>query len=102
MPYFALTYEVVDGFTEKRTPYRGPHLEKARTAAARGELVMAGALGEPAGALLVFKAPDRTTAERFATTDPYVLNGLVTHWSVRPWTVVIGFDESERPAGLPA
>ncbi|HTM34453.1 MAG TPA: YciI-like protein [Vicinamibacterales bacterium] len=102
MPYFALTYEVVDGFTDKRTPYRGPHLEKARTAAARGELVMAGALGEPAGALLVFKAPDRTTVESFAKTDPYVLNGLVTRWSVRPWTVVIGFDESERPAGLPA
>ena len=101
MPYFALTYEVVDGYPDKRAPYRGLHLQKAREAAARGELVMAGALGEPDGALLVFKAPDRTIAENFADTDPYVLNGLVTRWSVRPWTVVIGFDESERPAGLP-
>ena len=101
MPYFALTYDVVDGFMDKRTAYRGVHLQKARDAAARGELVMAGALGEPAGAMLVFKAPDRTTAETFAKTDPYVLNGLVTRWSVRPWTVVIGFDDSERPASLP-
>ena len=52
MPYFALTYDVVDDFTARRTPYRPQHLQLARDAAARGELVMAGALGEPAGALL--------------------------------------------------
>jgi len=29
-------------------------------------------------------------AEDFARTDPYVLNGLITSWRVRPWTVVAG------------
>ena len=28
--------------------------------------------------------------EAFATTDPYVLNGLVKSWRVRPWTTVAG------------
>jgi hypothetical protein len=28
--------------------------------------------------------------ERFAAADPYVVHGLVTAWSVRPWDVVIG------------
>jgi uncharacterized protein YciI len=102
MPYFALTYEVVDGFTDKRTPYRPQHLEQARDAAARGELVMAGALGEPAGALLVFRAADRSVAERFAANDPDVTQGLVRQWVVRPWTVVIGQDPSETPPGLPS
>ena len=102
MPYFVLTYEVVDGFTDKRAPYRPRHLEMARDAAARGELVMAGALAEPAGAMLVFRAADKTIAETFASTDPYVTAGLVTRWTVRPWNVVIGFDPAERPAGLPA
>jgi uncharacterized protein len=102
MPYFALTYDVVDGFTDKRAPYRVQHLQLARDAAARGELVMAGALGEPAGALLVFRAADRSVAERFAAHDPYVTEGLVRAWSVRPWTVVIGQDPSETPPGLPA
>jgi uncharacterized protein YciI len=101
MPYFALTYDVVDGFVDKRTPYRPQHLQLAREAAARGELVMAGALGEPAGALLVFRAPDRSVAESFASNDPYVTGGLVTRWTVRPWTVVIGHDPAETPPGVP-
>lgn len=102
MPYYVLTYDVVDGFVEKRTPYRPAHLEMARAAAARGELVMAGALGEPAGALLVFRTADRAAAEAFAARDPYVTAGLVTRWTVRPWTVVIGQDPSEAASGLPA
>ena len=77
MPYFALTYEVVDDFVNKRTPFRPSHLKEVRDSHARGELVMAGALGEPAGALLIFRAADRTTAENFAKADPYVKEGLV-------------------------
>ena len=50
-----------------------------------------GALDEPAdGAVLVFKGDDATPAEDFAKHDPYVINGLITQWQVRPWTVVIG------------
>lgn len=90
MPYFALTYEVVDGFVDKRTPYRPQHLQLARDAEARGELIMAGALGSPAGALLIFQAADESVPETFARQDPYVTGGLVTRWAVRPWTVVIG------------
>ena len=101
MPYFALTYEVVDGFADKRLPFRPQHLQLARDAAARGELVMAGALGEPVGALLVFRTADRRTVEAFAESDPYVTGGLVTRWTVRPWTVVIGQDPAESPAGPP-
>lgn len=101
MPYFALTYDVVDGFIDKRTPHRPEHLRIARDAAARGELVMAGGLGEPAGALLIFRAADRSVPEAFAKSDPYVTAGLVTHWTVRPWTVVIGEDPAETPPGVP-
>ena len=97
MPYFALTYEVVADFIDRRAPYRPEHLRLATEAHARGELVMAGALAEPAGALLVFRSPDRSTAEAFARADPYVAEGLVTRWQVRPWTVVIGADRADRP-----
>lgn len=102
MPYFALTYEVVDGFAAKRTPFRPAHLAGVREAHARGELIMAGALGNPAGALLVFRGADPSVAERFATADPYVKEGLVTSWTVRPWTVVVGQDPAETPPGLPS
>lgn len=90
MPYFALFYDVVDNFTDRRTPFRAVHLKAVREAYARGDLALAGALQEPAGALLVFKTDERAIVERFATDDPYVKNGLVTAWHIRPWHVVSG------------
>ena len=55
--------------------------------------MLAGALGDPVdGALLVFRGKDAAIAENFASHDPYVVNGLVTRWEVRPWNVVIGGD----------
>ena len=92
MPYFALFYDVVDNFTARRTPYRAEHLKKVREAQGRGELILAGALEEPPGALLVFRSSDRATPEQFATADPYVTGGLVTRWHVRPWAVVTGHE----------
>ena len=51
----------------------------------------AGALAEPAtGALLIFQAESAAAAEAFARQDPYVTNGLILQWKVRPWTVVVG------------
>ena len=45
--FYALTYDAVDGFREKRTPFREGHLALVREAHARGELLMAGAVGDP-------------------------------------------------------
>ena len=91
MNYFALFYHVVDDFLTRRSEHRAEHLGLAREAHARGELVLAGALHDPPDqALLVFRAPDRTAAENFARSDPYVTSGLVRRWEVRPWAVVIG------------
>jgi uncharacterized protein YciI len=96
MQYFALFYEVVDGFVSRRAPYREEHLQLAREAHRRGELFMAGAFTEPADrALLVFRAAGRSQVEEFARSDPYVTSGLVTRWEVRPWAVVIGGDLSD-------
>jgi uncharacterized protein YciI len=98
MKYFVLTYAVVDDYVERRREYRLAHLELARAAAARGELRLGGALADPAdGAVLIFRGADRSVAEAFARADPYVEHGLVTSWSVREWTVVIGADFVEEP-----
>lgn len=97
VPYFVLTYDVVDDFVNQRTPFRPAHLQEVRAAHERGELVMAGALAEPVEALLVFRVSDRSIVENFAVNDPYVKSGLVKTWKVRPWTVVVGQDPSETP-----
>jgi uncharacterized protein len=89
--YFALLYDLVDDMVNRRVPYRDAHLGLAREAHARGELLLAGALTDPTDrALLVFKTDAPTPVEDFVSKDPYVLNGLVKHWEIRPWTVVVG------------
>lgn len=89
--YYLLLYDLVDRFAERRMPYREAHLRLARAANKRGELVFAGAFADPAdGAAILFKSEDRSAAERFAASDPYVVAGLVTSWRVRQWTVVVG------------
>lgn len=89
--YFALMYDVADDYLERRAAFRPEHLALAQAAAARGELVLAGAFSDPAdAALLIFEGEDAAVAESFAKADPYVANGLVRAWRVRPWTVVVG------------
>jgi hypothetical protein len=91
MPYYALFYDVVNDFITRRGSYRDEHLRLARDAHARGELVLAGALADPAdGALLIFQGESPAAVEAFARQDPYVRNGLVTKWKLRNWTVVVG------------
>jgi uncharacterized protein YciI len=89
--YYLLFYKTVENYIERRAPYRAEHLKMAQEAAEAGELVMGGALADPAdGAVLVFRGDGPQAAEAFAKNDPYVKNGLIREWSVRPWTVVIG------------
>ena len=103
MPYFALFYDTVDDYVARRAQFRAQHLEKAREAYARGELILAGALADPVDrALLVFRTPDQETVEEFARHDPYVTQGLVRRWEVRPWNVVIGNDPAEPGPPPPA
>jgi len=91
MAYYALFYDAVNGFIARRATYRDEHLRLAREAHARGELVLAGALADPAdGALLIFQGESPAVAEAFAREDPYVKNRLITNWRVRGWTVVVG------------
>jgi uncharacterized protein len=94
--YFALMYYVGSDFAQKRGPYREPHLRKVFEANRRGDLLLGGALGDPPDrALLIFRADDRTTAERFAQVDPYVTSGLVQRWEVQPWNSVAGLRDDD-------
>lgn len=89
--YYILFYKTADDYMERRTPLRPEHLRLAQEAAENGSLVIAGALADPPdGAILVFKGDTPQAAEDFAKNDPYVINGLITEWYVRPWTVVVG------------
>lgn len=91
--HYLLIYDVSPDYLERRVEFRAEHLTLAWQAQARGELVLGGALADPVDcALLLFKGESAEVAERFAAADPYVRNGLVARWRVRPWTTVVGED----------
>jgi uncharacterized protein YciI len=88
---YLLLYDLVDDYLERRGEFRGDHLALAKAAYERGDLVLGGALADPADrAVLAWRTDDPAVVEDFVRSDPYVAHGLVTHWQVRPWTVVIG------------
>ncbi|WP_346618662.1 YciI-like protein [Blastococcus montanus] len=88
--HLLLEYVLADDYLERRATLRADHLALARAAHERGELLLAGALPDPYDrALLVWTAP-REVVERFVEQDPYVVEGLVTGWTIRPWNVVVG------------
>ena len=91
MAFYLLEYALADDYLERRTPLRPEHLGLAQAALARGELVLAGALQEPTDrAVLVWSVEDVSPIEAFVSADPYVRDGSVDHWTIRPWTVVVG------------
>ncbi len=90
MKYYLLIYHVVDDYVARRTPFRERHIRLAREAHDRGEIVLGGALEDPVDkALLVFSCEDPKVVETFVREDPYVQNGLIAKWEIRPWNVVI-------------
>lgn len=91
MKYYALIYHVVDDYVTRRTIYRDDHLRLANEVSARGELILGGAFSDPADrALLIFYTDDISVVESFVKNDPYMINGLVTSYEIRPWNVVTG------------
>jgi uncharacterized protein len=89
--HYLLFYDVVLDYLERRAKFRKEHLDLCWEACGRGELILGGALADPVdGAVLLFQGDSPEVAERFAAADPFVRNGLVARWRVRPWTTVVG------------
>jgi uncharacterized protein YciI len=91
--HYLLFYEASDDYAERRAPFRAAHIQYAREAVKRGELVLGGGLGNPVdGSVLLFRGSSPAAAEAFAKGDPYVTHGVVKGWRVREWTTVVGPD----------
>ncbi len=89
--HYLLFYDLAADYLARRGEYRAEHLALAWRWADRGTLLVGGAVGDPVeGAILFFSCDGPGTVEEFVRQDPYVTNGLVTGWRVRPWTTVVG------------
>ncbi len=89
--HYVLIYEYTPDYLERRGEFRDAHLKLAWTSHERGEFQLGGVLADPVdGALLWFKADTPAVIEEFVKADPYVQNGLVAKWRIRPWMTVAG------------
>lgn len=95
--HYLLIYDLSPDYLEKRGAHRDEHLKLAWEAEKSGDLVLGGALQEPADqAYLLFSSESSESAEKFAKKDPYVKNGIVKSWKVRPWMTVVGDKASNK------
>lgn len=91
--HYLLIYDLAPDYLERRGQFRNEHLKLAWESQARGDLVLAGALADPADhAVLLFKCDSPEPVRLFAALDPYVTNGLVRAFHVRQWNTVVGDD----------
>lgn len=93
--HYLLIYDLAPDYLERRGEFRDEHLKMAWDANESGDLLLGGALQDPADkAFLLFESDSPASAEEFAKNDPYVENGIVKSWQVRPWMTVVGEDAS--------
>ena len=91
MNWYVLIYNYVSNAKELRSPFRENHLKLVNGYVEKGEITLAGAWKNPLdGAAFIFKCDDQKTVKSFIEEDPYVLNGIVTDWQIKEWTVVAG------------
>jgi uncharacterized protein YciI len=89
--HYLLCYDLAADYLDRRAEFRDEHLKLAWDAQERGEIIVAGALTNPADmAMLMFQGESPDVAEKFAKADPYVINGLVTGYKIRQWNTVVG------------
>jgi uncharacterized protein YciI len=86
---YVLSYRSVDDFLPLARQHGAAHLARLRAFHARGLLLMVGPLDDPptGDAMGVFTT--REAAEEFISGDPFVENGVVATWTIRPWNEIL-------------
>jgi uncharacterized protein YciI len=89
--HYILIYKLEENYMERRAQFRPEHLNMVHDLSKNRELLLAGALNDPADhAFFIFTGDAKEKAISFANADPYVKNGLISSWSVREWNTVAG------------
>lgn len=81
---YVLYYQSSPDVMEKAPIYGEAHRAHWQQYVSDGKLLMIGPFSNPTeGAMGIFTTRD--AAESFAKGDPFVLNGVVSHWVIREW-----------------
>ena len=86
---YVMTYRAVVDFMPLAQQHYPAHAARVDEFAGRGELLMVGTFDEPMDGAAMGVFTSREAAEQFIEGDPFVRNGVVAEWSVRPWNEVL-------------
>jgi len=88
---YVLQYDYVENVLEKRAPYREAHLAAFGKQVQNGNLILGGVINyPPTGALIIFRNLTVDDIEQFVQQDPYVINGIVTKYTIQPYIATTG------------
>ncbi len=85
---YVMFYETAPDAIEKARTHYPAHRTRLDEFHRRGVLLMAGPWSNPAeGALGIFVS--REAAEEFIKEDPFVVNGVISKWTIKEWNEVL-------------
>jgi uncharacterized protein YciI len=84
---YVLFYQSADDVAETAPLHVAAHRARWHEFLDRGTLLLIGPFTDQTGAMAVFTT--RAAAEEFVAGDPFVLNGVIRHWSIREWLEAI-------------
>ncbi len=88
---YVLQYDYVADSLEKRKLHLEAHLALIDKQIKTGNVVLAGPLGNPpTGGLLIFRNLSPTDIEQLAQQDPFLINGIVEKYTIKPYMAVAG------------
>jgi uncharacterized protein YciI len=86
---YVMTYRAVEDFLPQAQQHGPAHVARLHEFHDRGALLMVGTLDEPMNGDAMGMFTTREAAEEFIAGDPFVVNGVVATWAVRPWKEVL-------------
>ena len=86
---YVLTYRAVEDFLPLAQEFGAAHVARLHEFHDRGVLLMVGTFEEPMNGDAMGIFTSREAAEEFVAGDPFVVNGVVAAWTVRPWYEVL-------------
>jgi uncharacterized protein YciI len=86
---YVMTYRAVEDFLPLAREHGAAHVERLKDFHGRGVLLMVGTFDEQMNGDAMGVFSSREAAEEFIAGDPFVLNGVVAGWTVRPWNEIL-------------
>jgi uncharacterized protein len=93
---FAALIEYITN-TQKVSEVRPLHRAYLTQLMSEGKIVCAGPFLDDFGALIVYEAADKASAEAMLLADPFHTHGVFVRWDLRPWKIVFVPPEGVQP-----